>query len=113
MAAVVGQTTQSSVVVRGQETSRRVAAFSSHPDELQVAPDAFLLVSNALTELMLSFRPLVPGRLDVLIHVVDTDTHELVHALMVATDARTPTISKSFEVCALPGQHTPLNVSSC
>jgi hypothetical protein len=74
MAAVVGQTTQSSVVVRGQPTggSRRVAVFSSHPDELQVAPDSLLLVGGALTELMLSFRPLVPGRLDALLHVVDT-----------------------------------------
>jgi len=39
---------------------------------LQVAPDSLLLVGGALTELMLSFRPLVPGRLDALVHVVDT-----------------------------------------
>eukprot|EP00854_Cymbomonas_tetramitiformis_P026808 gene26808-32948_t len=35
MAAVVGQTTTSSVVVKGLDASKRVSVFSSHPDELQ------------------------------------------------------------------------------
>lgn len=34
--AMIGQTSAASVVVRGAATSRRVAVYSSHPDELQV-----------------------------------------------------------------------------
>jgi hypothetical protein len=36
MRAAVGQSATASVVVRGSTTSRRVAVYSSHPDELQV-----------------------------------------------------------------------------
>ena len=36
MRAVIGQTSQASVVIRGAQSTRRVACYSSHPDELQV-----------------------------------------------------------------------------
>ena len=36
MRAMIGQTSTASVVVRGAMMSRRVAAYASHPDELQV-----------------------------------------------------------------------------
>lgn len=99
MASLVGQTGHTSVVLRGHPTSRRVVAFTSHPDELTVAPaEPFYLPANGLTEMQLSFRPLVPGRLEVLVHVVDADTRELVHPLLVATDARAPTVSRTFDV---------------
>lgn len=99
MSALVGQTAHSSVVLRGLPTSRRVLCFSSHPDELTVAPaDGFILPAHSLTEMQLSFRPLVAGRLDILVHVVDADTRELVHPLLVCTDARAPTVSRTFEV---------------
>lgn len=103
MRAVIGQTSQTSVVVRGAHTTRRVACYSSHPDELQVhthilpkiqqhrlanclplrafcltdtvrlalhshaqvAPTAFVLVSGALSELLLSFRPVTQGIRDI------------------------------------------------
>eukprot|EP00955_Chlamydomonas_euryale_P030464 320552-Chlamydomonas_euryale.AAC.45 len=65
MRAVIGQTSQASVVVRGATSTRRVAAYSSHPDELQVNPPSFVLVSGALTELLLSFRPVAAGMRDI------------------------------------------------
>jgi len=111
MAAIVGQTSHGSVVVRGGPTSRRVRCFCSHPDELQIAPDSFLLPAGALTELMLSFRPLVPGHLEVHIHIVDTEARELVHALLVSTEARAPTISKTFEVELHPHELTHKKIS--
>ena len=37
MRAMIGQTSQASVVVRGASTSRRVHCYMSHPDELQVS----------------------------------------------------------------------------
>ena len=39
------------------------------------------------------------------------DTHELVHAVMVATEARTPTITKSFEVALAAGVATHKKIS--
>jgi len=36
MRAMIGQCSTASVVVRGAMVSRRVAAYASHPDELQV-----------------------------------------------------------------------------
>ena len=98
VSALVGQTMHTSIVVQGGNATRRVAAFSSHPDELQVAPDRLLLPAGALTEVQLAFRPLVHGRLDVMIHLVDIERRELVHSRLAATDARAPTVSKTFEV---------------
>ena len=103
LSALVGQTMHTSVVVQGGKETRRVAAFSSHPDELQVAPDRLLLPAGALTEVQVAFRPLVPGRLDVMIHLVDLERNELVHSRLAASDARAPTVSKTFEVDLSPG----------
>ena len=114
MAALVGQTAHTSVVLRGLATTRRVCAYTSHPDELTVAPmESFVLPANALTEMMVHFRPLVPGRLEALIHIVDVDTRELVHPLVVCTDSRAPLVSKTFEL-ELPRalQASPLPTSS-
>ena len=44
--------------------------------------EAFVLPANALTEMMLHFRPLAPGRLEALVHIVDVDTRELVHPML-------------------------------
>ena len=65
VSSLVGQSSHASVVVQGGVATRRVAAFCSHPDELQVSPDRLTLPPGALTELQLAFRPLIPGRLDV------------------------------------------------
>ena len=103
VSSLVGQTSHSSVVVPGGKTMRRVAAFSSHPDEVQVTPDRLTLPANALTEVNIAFRPLVAGRLDVVVHLVDLDRRELVHSRLVSTDARGPTINKTFDVDLSPG----------
>jgi hypothetical protein len=62
-----------------------------------------VLVAGGLSELQLQFCPLTTGRLDVRINVVDCDTRELVSALLVAADAQTPLVTRSFEV----GLRTP------
>eukprot|EP00899_Mesostigma_viride_P003285 jgi/Mesvir1/12958/Mv05971-RA.1 len=98
MTGIVGQTSQSSVIVKGGPATCRVGAFSSHPEELAVAPPSFSLVAGALAEVLLAYRPLVPGRQDVTVHVVDVAAHRLVTAFMIATDAGMPTVSKTFEV---------------
>ncbi|KAG2438730.1 hypothetical protein HXX76_005275 [Chlamydomonas incerta] len=97
MRAMIGQTSQASVVVRGA-VSRRVASFTSHPDELLVSPDSFVLVGGALTELLLSFRPVAVGIKDIKVNIVDSETHELVYALLVSAEAQGPLITRTFEV---------------
>ena len=112
VSATVGQTSHAGMVVQGGsgggggETalgSRRLAAFSSHPDELRVSPDRLSLSPGALAEVHLAFRPLVPGRADVVVHLVDLENRRLVHSRVVATDARGPSVSKTFDVAAVPG----------
>ena len=46
----------------------------------------------------LTFRPLVPGRMDMMVHLVDTERRELVHSRLVATETRVPNVSKTFDV---------------
>lgn len=65
MRAAIGQTSTASVVVRGASSSRRVAVYSSHADELQPTPESFVLVAGALTELLVSFRPVTAGAKDI------------------------------------------------
>ena len=98
MVAVTGQTSQTSVAFRGGLTTQKVKCFSSHPDEFRVEPDTLTLVAGELSEIDLYFRPLVAGKMDVTVNVVDTETSSLVHTLLVATDSSNPDITKTFEV---------------
>ncbi|GLC73822.1 hypothetical protein PLESTF_001424700 [Pleodorina starrii] len=97
MRAMIGQTSTASVVLRGV-VSRRVAAYTTHPDELLVSPDSFVLVGGALTEVLLSFRPVAVGLKDVKINIVDSESRELVYAMLVSAEAQGPLISRTFEV---------------
>jgi hypothetical protein len=41
--------------------------------------------------------------LQVLVHLVDVNTHQLVHALLVCTEARLPSLHRQLEVSAADG----------
>ncbi|KAF5838835.1 hypothetical protein DUNSADRAFT_2093 [Dunaliella salina] len=86
MRAMIGQTSVASVVLRGAMVSRRVGAYATHPDELQVAPDSFVLVAGALTEVLLTFKPVMAGPKDIKVHIVDIGGTELVSALTGAVE---------------------------
>ncbi|KAK9823703.1 hypothetical protein WJX72_004791 [[Myrmecia] bisecta] len=112
LTGMVGQSSQSSVVVRGRPASAtRVACFSSHPDELQVAPAEFTLPAGGLAELLLSFRPLHPGSLRATVHVVDMEARQLVHALLVVTESQAPPISRAFGVDLPAGGHSAKRIT--
>lgn len=64
----------------------------------QISPTSFVLVAGALTELLLSFRPVTQGLRDIKVHLVDTETRELVYALLVTAEAQGPLITRS--VCS-------------
>jgi len=95
--AAVGQRVEASVVLRGS-SNRRVTCFSSVPSELVPLPSSFALATGVLSELRLSFRPLLARTRQVKVHVVDVDTRELVYALLVNTDAPPPIVTRTFAV---------------
>ena len=44
----------------------------------KVAPNAFTLVGSALSEIRLMFRPVASGKMDIAVHIVDSESRELV-----------------------------------
>lgn len=60
----------------------------------QVTPDSFVLVAGALTEVLLSFRPVAVGSKDMKVNLVDSETRELVYALIVSAEATGPLITR-------------------
>ncbi len=62
---------------------------------MQVNPGSFVLVSGALTELLLSFRPVTSGMREIKVHLVDTETRELVYALIISAEAQGPLVTRS------------------
>lgn len=90
------------MLLRGLGESRRVRMHTSHPAEVQCAPDRFALAAQGLSEVVARVRPMRTfGRLEVLVHAVDEASHELVHALVVAADVGAPQITRAFE-CEVP-----------
>lgn len=60
----------------------------------QVSPDSFVLVGGALTEMLLSFRPVAVGLKDIKVNIVDSESRELVYAMLVCAEAQGPLISR-------------------
>lgn len=102
VAAIQGQTSRFSLVLRGTQSSRLVQCFTSHPMEMQMQPkDTFALPANALQEIHVGVRPLQTGCKSVYINVVDTEFHQLVRSWLVSVISRHPVVNKSFDI-ALP-----------
>lgn len=90
------------LLIKGLGHSHAVRAYVSHADEVDVKPDAFTLPASGLFELTARVRPLRAfGRMDALVHLVDQQTRELVHALVITADVGLPCITRAFE-CEVP-----------
>jgi nephrocystin-4 len=97
--AVLGQDNVTSIVLRGlPSASKNVALFCSHPDELLANPDHLTLPKDTHVEVMLHFRPLAVGSLNMVLNVVEQATGAFVDALLICTHARPPYVSRMFEV---------------
>ncbi len=59
-----------------------------------MSPDSFVLVGGALTEMLLSFRPVAVGLKDIKVNIVDSESRELVYAMLVCAEAQGPLISR-------------------
>ncbi|XP_077998235.1 nephrocystin-4-like [Glandiceps talaboti] len=99
ISSVEGQTSRFSLILRGTQASRLVQCFSSHPQEMQIAPsDAFMLVANSVHEIHIGVRPTAVGSKFMYINVVDTEYHQLIRSWLVCVTCRQPIISKAFEL---------------
>ncbi|XP_064028147.1 nephrocystin-4 isoform X2 [Pogoniulus pusillus] len=99
LSGTAGQLARLSLLLRGTAAPRRVQAFTSHPQELQVDPGgAFLLPANAVQELHLGVRPRRAGSRFLYLNLVDVESHQLVSSWLLCLSCRQPLISKVFEI---------------
>ncbi|XP_027745168.1 nephrocystin-4 isoform X2 [Empidonax traillii] len=94
-----GQLTRLSLLLRGTAAPRRVQAFTSHPQELEVDPKgAFLLPANGVQDLYIGVRPRRAGSKFIYLNLVDVEYHQLVSSWLLCLSCRQPLISKAFEI---------------
>ncbi|NXQ28610.1 NPHP4 protein, partial [Alaudala cheleensis] len=99
VACTAGQVTRLSLLLRGTAAPRRVRAFTSHPQELEVDPNgAFLLPANGIQDLYIGVRPRRAGSKFIYLNLVDVESHQLVSSWLLCLSCRQPLISKAFEI---------------
>ncbi|XP_044134304.1 nephrocystin-4 isoform X2 [Bufo gargarizans] len=105
ISCITGQLTQMSLVLRGTQVVRKVRAYSSHPQELQVDPESvFVLPPNGIQDLHIAVRPQKAGSKFIYLNLVDVDQHQLVASWLVCVLSRNPIISKAFEITVSTGE---------
>ncbi|KAJ3068829.1 Nephrocystin-4 [Podochytrium sp. JEL0797] len=108
----MGQTNQSSLVLRGSSFSRTVQCYSNLPDELLVTANApFILSANSLNEIGMLVRPRNETIRDIIMNVVDVDDQSLVSSWLVVSHCSIPTVTKSFEISVPRGKAVNKRVS--
>ncbi|NWS61554.1 NPHP4 protein, partial [Chunga burmeisteri] len=99
VSCTAGQLTRLSLLLRGTLAPRRVRAFTSHPQELEVDPDgAFLLPANGIQDLYIGVRSRRAGNRFIYLNLVDVESHQLVSSWLLCLSCRQPLISKAFEI---------------
>ncbi|XP_075629152.1 nephrocystin-4 isoform X3 [Balearica regulorum gibbericeps] len=99
VSCTAGQLARLSLLLRGTPAPRRVRAFTSHPQELQVDPaGAFLLPANGIQDLYVGVRPRRAGSRFIYLNLVDVESHQLVSSWLLCLSCRQPLISKAFEI---------------
>ncbi|KAL9825526.1 nephrocystin-4 [Geothlypis trichas] len=99
VACTAGQLTRLSLLLRGTAAPRRVRAFTSHPQELEMDPNgAFLLPANGIQDLYIGVRPRRAGSKFIYLNLVDVESHQLVSSWLLCLSCRQPLISKAFEI---------------
>ncbi|NXS76141.1 NPHP4 protein, partial [Pandion haliaetus] len=99
VSCTAGQLSRLSLLLRGTPAPRRVQAFTSHPQELEVDPDgAFLLPANGIQDLYLGVRPRRAGSRFIYLNLVDVESHQLVSSWLLCLSCRQPLVSKAFEI---------------
>ena len=99
VACSAGQQSSFGLILRGSQTARLAACYSSHPAELAVSPsDQFLLPPNSAHELQVALRSARTGNRFMLLNSVDVEFKQLLRSWLVCVACRAPNISRAFEV---------------
>jgi hypothetical protein len=102
---LVGQGTSMELMCKGDNYSRRVKCYSSHPTETCFLPsDPFQLVPSAYNKIEMVMRPLSVGKKQVVVHCVDLDTKELVAGWLVTSSSSAPVVSRTYDVDVCVGK---------
>ncbi|XP_034065146.1 nephrocystin-4 isoform X2 [Gymnodraco acuticeps] len=104
VSCVSGQRSCQSLVLRGKQAVRKVKCFSSHPQEIEVDPEAvFVLPPAAVQELQLKVQPWRAGSRFLYVNAVDVENRRLVASWLLCLNVHRPVLSKAFEVCVPVG----------
>ena len=104
LAGVAGQAAGVELVVRGDRTPRVVRAYAAPAGGASIGdatfdpPQDFRLVPHAHNKFAVHYRAREGGAARVHVHLVDTDTHELVAAWLMTAVSSQPTITKTYDV---------------
>jgi len=99
ISGVVGQTTKSSLFVKGGNTGSTVQPYTSHPGSLTFPPPLPLtLMPDRVAELPFLLRPLAPGRREILVNLKDIATHEIQSSWLVVANVRSAVITRSYDI---------------
>eukprot|EP00736_Rhodelphis_marinus_P011703 Rmarinus@m.28387 len=106
VSGLVGQTTTTPLLQHGLPTHTRppsgpahVHCNSSHPMELAVSPASGMrLDPTSILEMSLQYRPLVQGKRDMQLNLVDSERRILVGSWLVSATAKLPMVQKEFSV---------------
>ncbi|EQC33112.1 hypothetical protein SDRG_09100 [Saprolegnia diclina VS20] len=97
--ATMGQGVQNELIVKGDAMPRRVSCFSSHPTELQFKPSGiFQLIPHAFNRIEVRFATMQVCAKQIVVHVVDVDSRDLVGAWLLNTTVSEPIVTKVFDV---------------
>ncbi|KAK1899075.1 Nephrocystin-4, partial [Dissostichus eleginoides] len=104
VSCVSGQRSCQSLVLRGKQAVRKVKCFSSHPQEIEVDPEAvFVLPPATVQELQLKVQPWRAGSRFLYVNAVDVENRRLVASWLLCLNVHRPVLSKAFEVCVPVG----------
>ncbi|KDO29066.1 hypothetical protein SPRG_06121 [Saprolegnia parasitica CBS 223.65] len=97
--ATMGQGVQNELIIKGDAMPRRVSCFSSHPNELQFNPSGiFQLIPHAFNRIEVRFATMQVCAKQIVVHVVDVDSRDLVGAWLLNTTVSEPVVTKVFDV---------------
>ncbi|XP_076356709.1 nephrocystin-4-like isoform X2 [Tachypleus tridentatus] len=99
LSCVIGQSMQTSLIIRGTHSTRLVKCFTSHPEEVNLYPsEPFVLVPGTVHELQLVIRPLHPEHRHLLVNVVDTDCQLSLYTWLIILMCQKPPVTKGFQI---------------
>ncbi|KAF0691786.1 Aste57867_17057 [Aphanomyces stellatus] len=97
--ASMGQGVQNELIIKGDTMPRRVRCYSSQPQEVHFNPDRiFQLQPHAFNRIEVHFCSMHVCTSQILVNLVDVDSHDLVGSWLLNTTTTEPVVTKVFDV---------------